>query len=56
MDVVHAVDDDPSDFFETLEGTHCRDSVSLYQDVAFGEKLNCLESALFGHLVKDDLP
>lgn len=56
MDIVHAVDHDSSNLFQTLEGTHCRDSVSLYQYVAFGEKLNCLELVLLGHLVEDDLP
>jgi hypothetical protein len=53
MNIVHAVDYDSSNFLETLVRTHCRDSVSLYQYVAFGEKLDCLESVLLDEFVEE---
>jgi hypothetical protein len=46
VNIVHAVDNDPSDFLKTLIGTHCRHGISLYEDVALGQELDGLLSAL----------
>ena len=42
VNVVHAVDDDPSDLFQALERAHGGYRVSLHHDVALGEELNGL--------------
>lgn len=46
MNIVHAVDNDPSDFLKTLVGTHCRNGISLYENIALGQELDRLTSAL----------
>ena len=43
VDVLHAVEYDPADFFDGFEGTHDADGVSLHEDVALGEEFDCLE-------------
>jgi hypothetical protein len=52
VDIVHTIDYDSSDFFKTLVRTHCRDSVSLYENVAFSKELDCLGSVLVHFVVK----
>jgi hypothetical protein len=42
VDVLHTVQDDPSDFFERLVRAHRRDGVSLDENVALSQELDCL--------------
>lgn len=42
MDIVHAVENDASDFLWTLVRTHDRNGVALYEDITFCKKLNSL--------------
>lgn len=43
MYVLHAVDYDPADLLQRLEGAHSRDCVALNEDVAVGEELDGLD-------------
>lgn len=42
VDVLHAVEHDPTDFFDGFEGAHDADGVALYEDVALREEFDCL--------------
>lgn len=42
MDIVHAVDDYPADFFQTLEAAHGGDSIALDEDIAVCKQLDGL--------------
>ena len=46
VNIVHAVDNDPSDFFQTLVSPHRSDRVSLYQDITLRQELNSLRVSL----------
>lgn len=42
VDILHAVDDDPTHFFKRFVRTHDADRIALYEDIAAGEELNSL--------------
>lgn len=42
MNIVHAVENDASNFLETLVRTHDGDGVALYENITFGKKFNSL--------------
>ena len=45
MDVLRAVEDDPPNFLQTLEGPHSVDCCALYKNVTLGQRLNGLETS-----------
>lgn len=44
VDVLHAINNDSSDFLERLEGTHGGNSISLDENVTVSEELNGLQA------------
>lgn len=48
MNILHAVNDDPSHLLKTLVTTHCADGVTLHEHIAAREELNRLECASIG--------
>lgn len=44
MNVVHAIDDDPSDLLQSFVRSHCGNRISLNENVTFCQELNRLES------------
>ena len=48
VNIVHTIHDNPSNFFETLERPHGRNSIPLDQHITFGQQLDGFESASVG--------